>query len=315
MLLRRTCAPWGIGLLTRQWQWWVVVVSEQNWRNVTLSQHFACFHPADFEMLEFCFDVFFYEDCALPMGCSNSCSAFEPFSTFPDWVLKDKSGLALIVHYLDYFLLAGPGGTRQCAFLMEGFLALSGELGVSLVEDKMEGPAQCLMVLGIELDMVAMTSRLREAKLIDLRDRLCLFSSWKKVQLRELQVLLGHLNFACKMVAPGPAFLCWICAAMKGVSCPYHWIRLSLGMRQDLKVWLDFLDNFNRMAFWWDELCLEAELQFELEAAGPRGLFSGTLVCRIMAVTLGRTGLDSGSYIFGVLPYPGGCLDLGRGDG
>lgn len=69
-----------------------------------------------------------------------------------------------------------------------------------------EGPAQCLTFLGIELDTVAMTSRLPRAKLHDLRARVRVCIGKRKVLLRDLQSLVGHLNFACKVVAPGQAF-------------------------------------------------------------------------------------------------------------
>lgn len=78
-------------------------------------------HPADFELLGFSFDGFFYIDRALPMGCSISCSAFERLSTFLEWALRDRSGLAMVVHYLDDFLLTGPADSNICGFLLHAF--------------------------------------------------------------------------------------------------------------------------------------------------------------------------------------------------
>lgn len=43
-------------------------------------------------------------------------------------------------------------------------------------------------------------------------------------------------------------------------------------MKQDLEVWMCFLMSFNGIAFWQDELCLEAELQVHLNMAGSSGL-------------------------------------------
>lgn len=135
------------------------------------------------------------------MGCSIFCSAFEQFSAFLEWALGDKSGLKTVVHYLDGFLFAGPAGSGNCGNLLRAFMSLTRELGVPLAEDKTEGPAKQLTFLGIELDTEALTSRLPLEKLYDLREVLLSFMRKMKVLLHELQALVGHLNFSCKVVA------------------------------------------------------------------------------------------------------------------
>lgn len=47
-----------------------------------------------------------------------SCSAFEHFSFFVEWMLKDRTGLGNLVQDLGDFLFAGPLGSRQCARLL-----------------------------------------------------------------------------------------------------------------------------------------------------------------------------------------------------
>lgn len=49
-------------------------------------------HPGDFDLLGFKFKNQFYFDKCLPMGCSISCAIFEKFSTFLQWVVKEKAG-------------------------------------------------------------------------------------------------------------------------------------------------------------------------------------------------------------------------------
>lgn len=88
-------------------------------------------------------------------------------------------------------------------------------MGVLLAEDKTEGPAQWLMFLGIELDSIPMKSRLPEAKLVDLQSRMVELLGKRKVLLHDLQVVVRHLNFVRKVVAPGRAFLRQLCDTMK----------------------------------------------------------------------------------------------------
>lgn len=67
------------------------------------------------------------------------------------------------------------------------FLVLAQELGVPLAENKTEGPAWQLTFLGIQLDTVAMTLRLPEDKLVDLKGQVSAFMGKQKVLLKELQ--------------------------------------------------------------------------------------------------------------------------------
>lgn len=97
-------------------------------------------HPDDFSLLGFAFEGDYYVDCMLPMGCFISCLAFEHFSTFLEWVLKEWNGCKAVVHYLDYFLFAGPMASGHCGHLLATFVALEHELGVPLVGDKTKGP-------------------------------------------------------------------------------------------------------------------------------------------------------------------------------
>lgn len=100
----------------------------------------------------------------------------------------------------------------------------------------------------------------------------------RKLTLLELQVLVRHLNFACRVIAPGRAFLCRFCDSMTGALRPHHKVRVSAEMREDMRTWQQFLEDFNGVSFWREEKLFEAELQVHLN--GPAG--------RWMRVRLGQ---------------------------
>lgn len=102
------------------------------------------------------------------------------------------------------------------------------ELGVPLANEKTEGPVQYLTFLGLEIDTVSQTSRLPMAKLVTLKSMIEEFMVKCKVTLREFQQLVGHLNFACKVVAPGRAFLRTLCTTMADIRA--HDIGSTLGL-------------------------------------------------------------------------------------
>ena len=67
----------------------------------------------------------------------------------------------------------------------------------------MEGPTTPLKLLGIQVDMVQQASRLPDVMLV----RVASMLQRRKVSLRELQEMVGHLHFSCKVRVLGHAFL------------------------------------------------------------------------------------------------------------
>ncbi|XP_053164753.1 uncharacterized protein LOC128350441 isoform X1 [Hemicordylus capensis] len=128
-----------------------------------------------------------------------------------------------------------------------------------------------LSFLGIELDTVVGCSHLPLEKLTTLRGLIGAMQVARKVSLKELQVVVGHLNFACRVVVPGRAFLRRLCDLMSGLRAPHHRVRLTEGVKADLAVWGTFLEQFNGVSFWRAEQLVEAELQVHSDAAGGAG--------------------------------------------
>ena len=70
-----------------------------------------------------------------------------------------------------------------------------------------------------------------------------------KVKREDLQSLLGTLSFACSVVMPGRAFLRRLFDKTHGLRKPHHRTRLSSENKCDLRLWLDFLNDFNGKCF------------------------------------------------------------------
>ena len=76
-----------------------------------------------------------------------------------------------------------------------------------IADEKTVGPATCLQFAGITLDTFNIHARLPEDKLARCRGLLTEFYNKRRVTLKELQLLIWLLNFACSVVLPGRAFL------------------------------------------------------------------------------------------------------------
>ena len=105
----------------------------------------------------------------------------------------------------DFFFLADS--FEKCLQDLNAFMSICAKLGVPLSPDKTMGPSSVLPFLGITLDTVRMEARLPDDKITNCRDLLHEFDKKTKLTLRELQSLLGILNFACSVIVPGRPFL------------------------------------------------------------------------------------------------------------
>ena len=202
-------------------------------------------HPDDYDLLGFSFNGAFYYDKCMPMGCSISCATFERFSTFLEYCTRKVSNTPHILHYLDDFFFAGRGQSNECAHALTSFIVVCRDFGVPLASDKTVGPATSLDFLGLTIDTVAQQIQVPSAKVLAILAKLDCTLTKRKVTLRELQSLLGSLNFVCKAIRPGRAFLRRLFHLTSGIQKPHHRIRISSGARADMLAWREFLFHFN----------------------------------------------------------------------
>lgn len=72
--------------------------------------------------------------------------------------------------------------------------------------EKTQAPTTNIVIYGIEVDSVNMECRLPVDKIQKIQDKLHLFKKRKKVTLKDMQSIIGLLNFACSVVVPGRTF-------------------------------------------------------------------------------------------------------------
>lgn len=228
-------------------------------------------HPSDYHLLGLHWDGAYYFDKTLPMGCRSSCAIFEAFSTAIEWVALHKLNIVGVKHILDDFLLMSvtlDAGNQA----RQSFEQMAQRIGIPLAPEKTEGPTTCLTFAGIELDTVCMEARLPADKRLKAIQQIQELLPKKRVTLKELQSIIGFLNFCCKVVIPGRAFLRRLMNLTIGLSKPSHHVRLNAEAKADLKAWLLFLDSFNGKAMFLDDAWLLAsDLHLYTDASGTLG--------------------------------------------
>ena len=117
---------------------------------------------------------------------------------------------------------------------------------------------------------------LPESKLCELPELLSDALLKRSITKRDLQRLVGKLNFAVRVVFGGRTFLRRIIDVINTLSRPHHHIRINKQLRGDLSWWTSFLSVFNGKTFFVDSAPVASE-EFATDACpvGGGGFFRG----------------------------------------
>ena len=135
-----------------------------------------------------------------------------------------------------------PPYSQTCQQSLTSMLLTFRNLHIPIAGDKTKGPCTALEFMGME-------ARLPPDKVEHIRTSLALFKRRKSCTLKELQSLIGTLNFACKVIPPGRPFLQRMIALTRKVSKAHHHISLSSRFFKDLHMWKEFISEWNGASF------------------------------------------------------------------
>lgn len=231
-------------------------------------------HPDDFELLGIFLDGYYFSEKCLPMGLARSCQLFEYFSTFLEWQLKQQMlpSRCYVTHYLDDFLIQAPPGSTLCQQTMHCFTLLCQKLGIPLAHEKTEGPVCKLTFLGLELDSVSQIVKIPEDKVVALKGLIHDLLQVKKATLKDVQKVIGTMQFACRALIPGRTFMRRLIGLTSGVKRPHHHIRITREAKLDLEMWLTFLDTFNGISSMLDkQWSFNSDINLYTDASGSIG--------------------------------------------
>ena len=194
-----------------------------------------------------------YVDPMLPFGLRSVPKIFNAVADALHWYLGQR-GITCLFHYLDDFIILAPPQSPCFQQDLSTLLEVCAELGVPIANHKTEGPASCLVFLGIEADRVANKFRLPEDKLCHLQTLLEQWGDRRTCTQRELESLVGLLNHTFKVVRAGRSFLCKMLDLLhsrppSGQGRGATPIRLNVGFRMDLAWWQCFVKDWNGVSF------------------------------------------------------------------
>lgn len=207
--------------------------------------------PSQWPLFCFKWEAYYYVYVRLSFGCRSSPKIFDNLSSAVCFIAEHNYNVRHILHLLDDFLTIDPpnfDAERTMALMTMIFRRLN----IPIAKHKTMGPLTCIEYLGIILDTEKLEARLPQNKI----DRICKFinsvlqkSSCTK---RELLQLLGHLNFASRVVVPGRSFVSYLIKLSTQVKELNYYVNLRRQARVDLEFWLRFLLNWNGVNMFYD---------------------------------------------------------------
>ena len=188
-------------------------------------------------------------DTRLPFGARSAPGIFHRLSQAIRRMMS-RRGFSVIA-YLDDFLIISSS-EDECLRGYHLLFNLLLELGFTLSSHKAVPPCQDLVFLGIRFDTVRLTLSLPRDKLSDLHIMIKSFLQKKTVSKRELQRLIGKLNWACRVVYGGRTFLRRAIDFMNTLNRPRSKSLMSKSLLLDLRWWDSFLSTFNGQCSFFD---------------------------------------------------------------
>lgn len=113
--------------------------------------------------------------------------------------------MSALVHILDDFLIISKS-KEEAITNLSALINLCEDIGVPLSAAKTELPSQIMDFVAIRLDIQKQETRLPIDKLEKCSTLLNKFLNMNRCTLKEMQSLIGVLNFACSVIQPGCAF-------------------------------------------------------------------------------------------------------------
>lgn len=235
-------------------------------------------HPDDWHLFGIRWLGKYYFAVRLTFGCKSSPKIFDMLSEAVCWILSNNYAIPHLIHLLDDFLKISSPDAIPSAHIITVQNVFSA-LGIPIAQEKTAGPATSIEFLGINLDSIKFQASLPKEKI----DRIILVSSTllekTSCSKRELLSLLGHLNFAMRIIPQGRPFISHLLSLASSVHSLEDPITITQACRDELRLWLTFLNQWNGLSFFYSNLVsCPIDIQLFTDAApsiGFGGFYQG----------------------------------------
>ena len=215
---------------------------------VDLSRYFRQLplDPGDYSLLGYVINGKLYFDKVLPMGMRSA----------PYIAQRVTNAIAHIIHQLEFFLLNYVDdfvGAELKERIWDAYRALTmllEELRVDTSEEKMVPPTTRLEFLGITFDSSQMTMEISQQKMEEINSELRTWLYRTKARRREVESLIGKLQFMAKCVKVGRIFLARLIQWIRGMDRHSEY-SIPMEAKKDITWWGRCAQQFNGISLIW----------------------------------------------------------------
>ncbi|KAL0194682.1 hypothetical protein M9458_008254, partial [Cirrhinus mrigala] len=235
-------------------------------------------HPEFWRFFRIFWKGAYYFAVRLTFGCKSSPKIFDSLSEALCWILINNHKLPYVLHLLDDFLIITPPSTPPSLGLST-LVQVFNELGVPLSKEKTLGPCTSIEFLGITLDSISFQASLPSEKVQRISLLLSNYLLADRCTKQQLLALLGHLNYAIRIIPQGKSFLSHLLSKVTSIPSLHDKVTLDEGCKMEMHLWQQFLSSWNGISFFYNDYVSQPEdIQLYTDAApstGFGGYYSG----------------------------------------
>lgn len=240
--------------------------------------------PSSYSLVAYVWNKHIFCDCVLTMGLRNAASICQSVTNAVVFILF-KLGI-MILNYLDD--LAGAETKSNAQFAYDTLGMVLSKCGLEEAKDKACPPSEVMIFLGILFNTVSMTMEVTEERLQEIRDLVILWLHYDSVSLKQIQSLIGKLNFVASCVKPSRIFISRLLQWLRSIdkTCTNSVThKIPNYVKKDLVWWQNFLPRYNGISL----------MSYE-EWSSPDEIFSSD------SCLSGCGGFWKGAYFHSVFP-------------
>ncbi len=247
--------------------------------------------PSHWDLQGFEWNGKFYIDLRMCFGLSIAPYVFWRISNYIAKVATQHYNVRYVVPYMDDFLIISVGDTEEEASAnaerdFQAFRRCLTDLGFDINEAKVVPPAFVVTFLGIVIDTVARQLSVPVDKLNDILVLLHSFVGKQWAIKRDVEKLVGRLNFAAKVIRGGRTFMRRLINTVNLVESHNAPVRLNACFQADIQWWINFASSWNGHAVMLDHVPITSiRLQTDASGIACAAVFDDQFIVRLHCAT------------------------------
>ena len=215
---------------------------------VDLSRYFRQIplDPGDYSLIGYIIDNNIYFDKVLPMGMRSAPYIAQRLSNAIAWIHRQLE--YYILNYVDDFVGAEEKQRIWISYTL--FTQLLEKLKVDTAPDKVVPPTTKLEFLGIMFNSATLTMEVTPDRLNEIKEELKTWLTRTSATRKEVESLIGKLQFMSKCVKAGRIFLARLISWIRGMNRSRKYL-IPQEARKDIAWWGRFAMEFNGIELMW----------------------------------------------------------------